>query len=83
MAFTSVRPHWLKLDKPNWEIKAKPGNDKTGDKRGARGVDREDNSEWFRTFSKAADREIYGPDYVGYYNQVTSDDNAQLEGDDA
>jgi hypothetical protein len=37
------------------------------DVRGYRGVDTEDNSEWFRK----ADRYQYGPDYVGKYNQVT------------
>jgi len=43
-----VMPHWLKLKKPNWEIKARAGNDKAGPKRGARGVDREDNSEFMK-----------------------------------
>jgi hypothetical protein len=57
------------------------GGDAGGWKRGERGVDREDNSEWFRTADRKADRLMYGPDYVGKFNQVT--ENAQLAGDDA
>ena len=48
------------------------GGDATGWKRVERGVDREDNSGWFRTFDPKADRYQYGPDYVGKFNQVTS-----------
>jgi hypothetical protein len=62
-------------------MKKSKGGDATGWKRGDCGVDREDNSEWFRTADPKADRKMYGPDYVGKYNQVT--ENAQLEGDDA
>ena len=80
-----VTPHWLKLDKVNWEIKSKPGNDKTGPKRGARGVDREDNSEFFRTFDRKADRFQYGEKAVGMFATVDKPQvvvNAQVEGDD-
>jgi hypothetical protein len=63
------------------EMQKSKGSDATGRKRGECGVDREDNSEWFRTADAKADRRMYGPDYVGKYNQVM--DNARLEGDDA
>jgi len=56
-------------------MKKSKGGDAAGWKRGARGVDREDNSEWFKTFDTKADRKMYGPDYVGKFNVV-------LEGDD-
>ena len=80
-----VRPHWLNLDKPNWEIKSKPANDATGDKRGAVGFGKPDKE----------DREFLSPDFdtkrqvgqraVGMF--ATADNpgvvnNAELEGDD-
>jgi hypothetical protein len=46
------------------------GGDAAGWKRGARGVDREDNSEFMKSFDPKADRKIYGPGYVGKYNTV-------------
>ncbi len=61
------------------------GGDAAGWKRGERGVDREDNSEWFRSFDPKADKFMYGKKGVGMF--ATADnpgvvDNAQLEGDD-
>ena len=48
--------------KPTWNDSSKPGNDKTGWKRGYRGIDRnEDCSEFFRTFDPKAHAKIYGP----------------------
>ena len=52
----------------------KSKGDEYGYKRGARGVDREDNSEWFRSRDPKADRFMYGPDYVGKFNVVMSDE---------
>jgi hypothetical protein len=49
-------------------MKESKSGDATGLRRGARGVDRENNSEFMKSF------------YVGKYNKVT--DNARLEGDD-
>ena len=46
-------------------MKKSKGGDATGWKRGERGVDREDNSECFRTYHKKADRRAYGPKAVG------------------
>lgn len=51
----------------------KSKGDAYGYERGARGVDREDNSEWFRNFDPKADAKMYGPDYVGKYNVVLED----------
>jgi hypothetical protein len=47
-----------------------------GWKRGARGIDGaydKDGKDFLRTFDKKADRNVYGPTYVGYYNVVTED----------
>jgi hypothetical protein len=64
----------------------KSKGDAYGYERGARGVNREDNSEFMKSFDPKADRRMYGPKAVGMF--ATSDDplvveNAQLEGDDA
>jgi hypothetical protein len=50
--------------KPTWESETKPANDKSGWKRGARGIDGAfdaDGRDFMRTANPAADREIYGP----------------------
>jgi hypothetical protein len=48
----------------SWKIPSKPGNDKTGWKRGARGIDGafdKDGREYMKTFDPKADARIYGP----------------------
>jgi hypothetical protein len=60
----------------------KSSGDADGWKRGECGVDREDNSEWFRTFDPKADRLMYGKMGVGMF--ATSDNPRVVnKGDDA
>jgi hypothetical protein len=50
--------------KPTWESKTRPGNDATGWRRGARGVDGnfdKDGRDFLKTFDPKADARIYGP----------------------
>lgn len=48
--------------KPQWSCaNDKPGDDKDGYERGAKGVDREDSSEWFRSADPKSDYKLLYP----------------------
>jgi len=52
--------------KPTWKDRSKPANDKTGWKRGARGIDGAfdaDGRDFMRTADPAADKYMYGPQH--------------------
>jgi len=72
-------------------MKKSKGGDATGWKRGERGVDREDNSEFMKSYDPKADRRMYGNlkkivgqrPTVGSFLGGRQELNPALEGDDA